>query len=105
MGTTVRLAATPEEIAVILNLARTIDGFEDASEPSALDSSRALNAGLTPDDVKNALEIITLIFKTSSAGFVFLKALRDYVQPGGRAIAVSDPTRGKPLGRIEAMVV
>lgn len=57
---------------------------------------------MTPDDVKNALEIITLIFNTAGAGLAFLKKLRDYVQARGIAIAVSDPTRGKPLGRIEA---
>jgi hypothetical protein len=102
MGPTIRLAATGAELESILGLARKIDGFEDASEPSALDSSRVLNAGLNPEDVKTALEIATLAFKTGAALFVFLKALRDYLKARSVTVGVSDPVRGKPLGRIDS---
>jgi hypothetical protein len=102
MEPAITLTATSEEIAAILELARKAEGVDGVSEPAALDSSRALNAGLTAEDIKTALEMITIIFKTGAALFVFLKAVRDYAKTRGGVVGVSDATGTKPLGRIEA---
>jgi hypothetical protein len=102
MGPAVSLIATSEEIAAIVCLGRDAEGVEDVSEPSALDASRALNAGITAEDVKTALEIVTLIFKSGAALLVFLTALRAEIRSRGGVVAVSDPVTGKPLGRIDA---
>ena len=101
MTSTVRLAAEQHVLGDLVRIANDSAGFDGASEPSTLDSSRALNAGLTADDLKVAFEIATLSFKTGAALFVFLKALRDYLCTSGHAVAVSDPASGKLMGKIE----
>src|ERR1700730_4507840 len=99
MEPAISLTATSEEIAAILRLARDAEGVEGVSEPAALDSSRALNAGLTAEDVRTALEIITVIFKTGAALFVFLKAVRDYVKTRGGVVGASDAPGPQSIGR------
>jgi hypothetical protein len=101
MEPAISLTATSEEIAAIRKLAQEAEGVDAVSEPAALDSTRALNAGLTPEDVRTALEIVTVIFKTGAALFVFLKTVRDYVSARGGVVGVSDAPGTKPLGRIE----
>jgi hypothetical protein len=101
MISTIRLAADQKEIEEFIQLANKTDDFEGASEPSALDSNRALNAGLTADDVKTLFEIATIAFKTGKALFDFLKSLRDYLRARGGSVGISDPARGKPIGKID----
>lgn len=100
--TTIRLAADQNEIEELIQLAAKTKDFEGASEPSTLSSSRALNAGLTAEDIKTAIEIATVAFKAGAALLVFLKALRDYLHARGGTVGVSDPTTGKPIGKIDA---
>ena len=102
MEAAISLTATSEEIAAILKLAEDAKGVEGVSEPAALDSSRALNAGLTPEDVRAALEMLTVIFENGAALFAFLKSVRDYVQTSKGVVGVSDAMGTKSLGRIEA---
>jgi hypothetical protein len=102
MEPVISLTATSEEIAAILKLVQEAEGIEAVSDTAALDSSRALNAGLTAEDVRAGLEMITIVFQTGSALFVFLKAVRDYLKTRGGVVGVSDATGAKPLGRIEA---
>jgi len=102
MEQAINITATAEQMAEILKLARNMEGVEGVSEPAALDGHRALNAGLTPEDIRAGLEVATLIFKAGGALFVFLKAVRDYLQTSGGAVGVSDATSSKPLGRVDA---
>ncbi len=102
MEQAISLTATAAQMAEILKLAQNAEGVEGVSEPAALDGSRALNAGLTPEDLRAGLEVATLIFKAGGALFVFLKAVRDYLKTNGGAVGVSDGTGSKPLGRIDA---
>ena len=76
--------------------------MEGISEPSPLDAAAALKARLTAEDIKTALEIVTLLFKSGAALLVFLKALREEIRARRSAVVVSDAISGKPLGRIEA---
>ena len=102
MMTTIRLAAEQDEIEDLIQLATKTKDFEGASEPSTLSSSRALNAGLTAEDIKTAIEITTVAFKAGAALLIFLKALRDYLHTRRKTVGVSDPATGKPLGKIDA---
>jgi hypothetical protein len=102
MGPAISLTTTSAEIAVIMKLAREAQGVEDVSEPSALDAGEALKAGLTPEDVKTALEIVTLVFKSAVALLAFLKAIREEMRARRSVVAISDAASGKSLGRIEA---
>lgn len=94
------LATNSFDMQEVASLARDDAGTEAISKRTTLDASRALNAGLSPDDVKHALEFITVIFKTGAAGLSFLKALRDFCGQKKCEVIVSEPVSGKLLGRI-----
>jgi len=103
MEQAISLTTTTDQMTEILKLARSAEGVEGISEPAVLDGSRALNAGLTPEDIRVGFEMATVIFKTGGALFVFLKAVRDYLKTTGGVVGISDATGSKPLGRIDAM--
>lgn len=67
-----------------------------------LDASRALNLGLTHDEIKNVLQVVTIIFKSSAAALAFYKMLREWARTRKGAVGVSDIASGKILSRIEA---
>jgi hypothetical protein len=96
------LTGTQEEIDLIVSVAKRLEGVEDVSEPSALDASQALNAGLSLKDLKKALLVVTLMFTTGEEGLNFFEKLRDEFQARGGEIAVSEPATGKVLGRVDA---
>jgi hypothetical protein len=102
MGPAICLTATTDEMAAIIAIAQGAQGVEDVSEPSALDATKALNAGLTPEEVKAAIEFITVIFQSGTALLMFLKALREEMRARGSAVAVAEAATGQPLGRIDA---
>lgn len=101
MKSALDLTGTQTEIEAIVRLAKRFDGVESVSEPSMLDASKALNAGLTLETVEAALSFVTLVFTTGKAALAFLKALRPELQAQA-AVAVSQSTTGKALVRIEA---
>ena len=100
-STAIDLMGTQQEIDVIIGLSQRLEGVEDVSEPSVLDASRALNAGLTPEMVEQVLQVITMVFSTGTAALQFLKELRAELKARGGVVAVSEPASGKPLGRVE----
>jgi hypothetical protein len=100
MGSPLDLIGTQDEIEAITRLAKGFDGVEAVSEPSMLDASKALNAGLTPDMIQTALTLVTLVFTTGSAALKFLKELRAELQAHA-TVTVSDSPTGKALGRVE----
>ena len=102
MKTTIDLTSSQEEINRIIAIARTFGGVDEVSEATALDASKALNAGLTPDMVEYALSFITVVFTTGTAALEFLKALREQSKSGEAVVTVSEPSTGKVLGRIKA---
>lgn len=56
-----------------------------ASSPRPLESpTDLLNAGVSPSDIKDIIEIITLIIGTGTAGLGFLIKLRALLKPGQR---------------------
>jgi hypothetical protein len=101
MLTAIDLTASQQEIDAILAWAKKRPEVEDASEPTSLDASRALNVGLPDVDPKAVLIFITLVFKAGKSALDFLKALREELKARGTAIAVSESASGKPLGRLE----
>src|SRR5215467_8319020 len=103
MVSAVSLTVSSEAIAGIQELVKKSEGIEDMSEPSVLDASQALNAGLTPEDLKTGLEVINLIFVDGAALGAFLMALRTWMRSRLGAISVSDAVSGKRIGRIDAV--
>jgi hypothetical protein len=75
-----------------------------ASEPEAESLDGALNAGITVEDVRTALQIATLIFTFGKAALEFLKALRDHLRaeaPKSEA-AVGNAADGVAAGVVRA---
>jgi hypothetical protein len=103
--TAVDFTSSPQDIEAILAAAKGFDGVEDISEPTALDASRALNAGLTLEMVEHALAFITIVFKTGTAALGFFKTVREEMKARGGTVVVSEPASGKTLGSIEAQTV
>jgi hypothetical protein len=99
MITAIDLTGTKEDIEAILELARQHPEVEEISEPTSLDSSRALNVGLP--EITVVLTFVTVVFQASKALLEFLKALREDLKNRGGAVAVSESANGKPLGRLE----
>lgn len=96
------LTGTQAEVAAILAAAGRSAGVE-ASEPTALDASRALNAGISPAEITAALQFVSLVFTTGTAILTFIKALREELQVhNAGAVVVSDPGTGKPIGKVSA---
>jgi hypothetical protein len=50
------------------------------SEPEPLNLDGALNAGLTLEEVRQGVEVLTVLFKAGIAGVAFLTALRAYLR-------------------------
>ncbi len=96
------LMGSQREIDAILALVQRHEGVEEVSEPTDLDASRALNAGLPHELIEEVLKFLTIMFTTGTAALAFLKALREELKARGGVVAVSDPASGEPLGRIEA---
>lgn len=96
------LTGTVAATSAIQGAAKRVAGAE-ASEPSALDARRALNAGISPAEVTAALQFISLVFATATAMLTFVKALREElrVHQAG-AVVVTDPDTGKPRGKVTA---
>lgn len=99
--TAIDLTGSADEIRAIVEFAKQHPAVQQASEPTTLDASRALNVGIPNLSPKEVLEFLTLVFSTSKAALEFLKALREQLKAKGASVAVSDSTSGKPLGRIE----
>jgi len=100
--TAIDLTGSAEEIRAILAFAKTHPTVEQTSEPTNLDASRALNLGIPNLSPTEVLSFLTLVFTTGKAALDFLKALREQLKIKGSAVAVSESTSGKPLGRLEA---
>ena len=101
MGPAINLIIASPHCLAILAVARDSQGIEEISEPSPLDSHGALNAGLTPEDIKTAFELVTVIFEAGVAFFTFLKAVREALPQDGATVAVAEARTGTPLGRID----
>ena len=100
--TSLDVTGTAVQIQALLELAKRSPAVE-ASEPSNLDASRALNVGIDPVAIGGALTFITLVFKTATAALEFMKAAREEIKARkAAALAVSDPVSGKALGKITA---
>ena len=100
--TAIDLTGSAEEIRAILAFASQHPAVEQTSEPTNLDASRALNVGIPSLSPTEVLTFVTLVFTTGKAALDFLKALREQLKTKGTSVAVSEPTSGKLLGRIEA---
>ena len=78
----------------------------EASEAEPADMSGSLNAGIgiTAEEFKAGVEIVTVIFKAGAAAFTFLKAMRDYLrsQPATAAAVVTSPRTGEPAGVVRS---
>jgi hypothetical protein len=101
MKTVIDFTSSQQDVDAIVAIAKRFEGVDDISESTALDASKALNAGLTPEMVSQALAFITVVFTTGTAALEFLKAVREELKSRGGVVAVSEPASGKVLGRIE----
>ncbi len=101
MPTLIDLTGSQEEIAEIIAWAKNRAEVEEVSEPTTLDSSRALNVGLPHIDPTEALNFVTLVFTTGTAAIGFFKALRSLLASRGGAVAVTQSLSGESLGNIE----
>ena len=88
------------EIEAILKLAHEHDGVEDVSAPIILDASKALNAGLTMQEVGDVLSFITVVFKTGAAALAFLSVLRQEMKARKAVVAVADSATGAARGKL-----
>jgi hypothetical protein len=102
MLTAIDLSGASQEIEAILAWAKQRPEVEEASEPTSLDASRALNFGLPDLDPKTVMVFITLAFKAGKSALDFLKALQVYLKSRDSAVAASDSATGKPLGRLDS---
>jgi hypothetical protein len=104
MGPAISLTISTSEVAGVVELGRRFEGVEGVSEPTPLDARRALNAGLSPEDIKTGLELVTLVFESGTALLLFLKAMRDEkrARKWTGTVVVSDAGSGESLGRIGA---
>lgn len=100
METALDLTISGTDIEFILALTEQSD-VSEVSEPSDLDASRALNCGLSPEMVNDALVLVTLVFGTAKATLEFLKALREHLKANGGAVGVAEASTGKPLGQLD----
>ncbi len=95
------LTADSQVVADLARLAK--EQGAGASEPEPLNAGAAFNAGMTPEEMRQALEVITLFFKAGAAMFGFLTAARAYLR--GRnspaVVAVRD-SDGVTRGRLSA---
>jgi len=91
-----------QEIVEILKLAQQRSDLAQASEPSTLDASRALNVGLPGVTPTEILSFLTLVFTTGKAALEFFKLLREQMNHRGTQVVVSDAPTGKPVGLIAA---
>jgi hypothetical protein len=91
-----------QEVEQILALARERPDLAQASEPAALDASRALNVGLPDVGPTEILTFLTLLFSTGKAALEFFKLVRDQLNQRGTRVAVADAPTGKLIGQIEA---
>lgn len=101
METAIDLTGSSAEIEALVDLARRRGDIE-VSEPTALDASRALNAGLDPVTIGAVLTFITLVFKTGTAALEFLKAVREEMKARKAAVAVTDSVTGRSLTVVKA---
>jgi hypothetical protein len=69
------------ETTLIADIARlaTAEGAK-VSEPEPLNLDGALNAGLTPEDIRQGVEVLTVLFQAGTGGIVFLTALRAFLR-------------------------
>jgi hypothetical protein len=102
MKTAVDFTSSPDQIDAILAIAKNYEGVEEVSEPTALDASKALNAGITPEMIEGALTFITIVFQTGKAALDFLKSVReDLNSRGGPPVVLAEPATGKQLGQVK----
>jgi hypothetical protein len=99
MLSAIDLTGSEQEIETILAWAKQRPEVDQVSEPTSLDTTRALNVGLP--EIKDALTFLTLVFTTGTAALEFLKALRDELKIRNGVVTVSESVSGKPLGRLE----
>jgi hypothetical protein len=59
-----------------------------------------LNAPISAGDLQNAIELITVIISSASAGVAFFDKLFDLVQKLKHTVVVKDPATGKRRGAI-----
>ena len=101
MENSLTLTAKSSVIVELAALARDHDVL--TSEPELLNMDGALNAGLTAEDARQALEVITLLFKAGASVLAFLTAtrafLRDRDTPAALTVRDGD---GRIKGRLDA---
>jgi hypothetical protein len=98
----VDLTSKRTEVDEVLKLAKERPDLTDASEPSNLDASHALNVGIPGISPTEVLSFLTLVFTTGKAALEFLKLLREQLNLNNARIAVAESTTGKALGHLEA---
>lgn len=99
------LITSAKNVRRIVRLAENHPDIDEVSEPMVLDSSRVLNMGLPNIDMaslKEALELLTIAFKSVTAALAFLQAVRDELKRTGGGVVVSDPVTGKKRGELRA---
>jgi hypothetical protein len=102
MPITISLVAEKPVMGKAVGFATQAGGKASVPEPESLDG--ALNAGITVEDARTALEVATLIFTFGKAALEFLKALRDHLRaeaPNAEA-AVGNAADGMPVGVVRA---
>ena len=96
------LTAEPSVIGEAVGLAKGAGA--EVSAPEAVSVPGALNAGISLEDLKTAIEVVTIILTTGKAAFEFLTAMRAYLRdraPSATA-ALTDARSGRLAGRLRA---
>jgi hypothetical protein len=98
----IAVTASPD---VIRELTEELAGADvSISEPLPPESpADALDAPISGEELRQALEMVTLLFSTGTAGLVFAEKLRVVLGRGdGRAARLDDARTGRRLGTADA---
>ena len=100
----IQLTLTAEQTVIGEAVSLAKGAGAEVSEPEAASVSGALNAGISFEDVKTVIEVVTIILTTGKAAFEFLKAMRQYLReraPNSVA-ALNNAQNGSLAGRVRA---
>jgi hypothetical protein len=101
-GRAIAITAPPD---VIRELLEELAGEEvSLSEPLPAESpADALDAPISGEELRQALEVVTLLFSTGTAGLVFAEKLRSVLRRGdSRSARLDDARTGRRLGTADA---
>jgi len=100
----VQLTITAEQTVIGEAISIAEGTGAEVSEPEAASASGALNAGISFEDAKIVIEVVTIILTTGKLAFEFLSAMRTYLReraPNSVA-ALTNAQNGRIAGRVRA---